>query len=323
MTVLPLLCLLTAVAAVAAGQDPPEEAVAGDDSVAVLDTLYFLDVDTSLLTGQGVLLAFEDTIPFAEGTLDTVLASAPRVKVSEVVRLIGERMEEDWTRIKEHSYTGVTKAVARHGSPSDEKPRFVTYEQAERFHKDPNGDYQRAVLWQREQEFEDGQLVEEDVEDEVDVHWEELSGAVVHAIPFSLGSGHEYNYQILDRQLIGMNVIYKIGYEPKSRFKALSSGVVWIDYGDMMIRRVEAEMTGTVPLPLFIRSIPVIKFRKVRKGDFWVISDLYARVELRQVPLLDIPGSIEFYYQTSRHVINGEEFPDSEPEPDRPSAGGR
>jgi len=40
------------------------------------------------------------------------------------------------------------------------------------------------------------------------------------------------------------------------------------------------------------------------------VGDVYARADLHKIPLLGIPHAIEIYYQTSRHVIDGVEYPD-------------
>jgi hypothetical protein len=276
------------------------------------DTLDFVDVDTSLLSGDGVLLAFEDTIPFAEGTIETLLVRAPRLSVAEVVRLIGERMQEDRARRKEHTFTAVAKAIIRFGDENDPEARWETYETAERYRMQSGGSFQQARLWERERKYRGQEMVEEKIDDEVEVEWADLSEAMMEAIPFSLRSGDQYRYDIVARELMGLNVVYEVTYEPKSTFKPLPKGRVWLDTSDFVIRRVEAEMTDTVPMPMIVKSIPVYKFRRVQKGEHWVISDLYAKIELHQVSLLKIPGSVEFFLKTSRHVINGVSYPDED-----------
>ncbi|MFH1843525.1 MAG: hypothetical protein ABIF77_10005 [bacterium] len=288
---------------------PAEEVIL--DFTALDDTLLFVDVDSSLWAGHGVLLAFEDTIPFADGRLDTLFASAPRVKVSEVVRRIGERMEADRLRMKEHAFTGVVKIVAYDNDKEGAERKWTAFEAVERNRLSGDGTYQTATIWTRESKFEGDELDEEEIEDEVETDWGELSSSVTRTTPFSLHTGDEFNYSILDRRLVGANVVYKVHFEPKSQFKALPSGTVWVDFGDFVIRRAELEMTGAVPMPLVIKGIPVYKFRRVQKGDYWVLGDIYARVELHQIPLLGIPRAIEVYYQTSRHVIDGTEYPDN------------
>ena len=316
---------------------PPDTALSAAEDVildftSLGDSLLVVDVDGVLRAGQGVFLAFEDTIPFAEGTLDTLLVAAPRVKVSEVVRWIGERLEADGARMKEHSFTGTVKVIALEKDEAGGERPMAIYETVERYRLSGDGTYQYATLWSRERKFEGEELDKEEIEDEVEADWGELGARMIRSTPFSLHTGDAYNYAILDRRLLGLNVVYKMRFEPKSRFQALPSGTVWVDYGDFVVRRVEAEMIESVPFPLFVKAIPVYKLRRIQKGDFWVVYDVYTRIDLRPWPLLNMPHAIEVYYRTSRHEIGGLEYPDAEPDqlpgavpagaPSGPGAGG-
>ena len=285
-----------------------ESATAVADTVPVLEGITFVDIDSLLLAGEGVLVAFEDTIPFASGTIDTVLVAAPRVKIDEVVRRIGERLEADFYAIEHHEFTGIYTVIAR-DDPADSS-RYTVYEGAERIPRNDDGTLQYARLWQRERRYEDGEMKSEKVEDEIEAEWGNMSRQL--AIPFSLESGDQYNYAILDRKLVGMNLVYKMRFWPRDQFAALPSGVVWVDYSDWVIRRFEAKMTGAVPLPLILKSIPVYKLRRVKRGEWWVVSDAYVQAELRRIPLLNIPGSVTLHFRTRDHVINGVAYPDAE-----------
>jgi hypothetical protein len=315
---LPAILLLTLSAlgrestpAAPTGQNaPPDTGLAPPDSEVVLD---FVNVDSLLLSGTGLLLAFEDTIPFAEGTLDTILVGAPRMKVSEVVRRIGERMARDRARLRDHSYTGSTRVVARYPEHPGKPRRWDTYESVTRERLGRDYTYQTARVWQRERKYEGDELEEEKIDDEVEMDWGQVSDAVTEAVPFALQSSDAYDYAILDRRLVGDHVVYKIHFAPRSSFQALPSGTVWVDFSDFVIRRIEAEMTGAVPMPIFLKSIPVFKVRREQKGEHWVVADLYARVLLRDLPLLKIPTDLELYYRTSRHVIDGVRYPDDGP----------
>jgi hypothetical protein len=294
----------------ASADDTAATALAAPDTVPTLEGITFVDIDSLLIAGEGVLVAFEDTIPFAEGTLDTVLVAAPRVKIDEVVRRIGERMEADFYAIEQHEFTGVYTMIAR-DDPADSS-RYTVYEGADRIHRQVDGTFQYARLWQQERRYEDGELEKEKIEDEIEADWGHMSRDIAMAIPFSLESGDHYNYTILDRRLVGMNLVYKMRFSPKDQFAALPSGIVWVDYSDWVIRRIEAEMTGAVPLPMFLKSIPVYKVRRVKLGDWWVLKDAYARVELRKLPLLKIPRSVTFHFIASDHVINGVAYDEPE-----------
>jgi hypothetical protein len=287
-----------------------DTAVAAADTVPILEGVTYVDVDSLLMAGDGILVAFEDTIPFAEGTLDTVLVTAPRVKIDEVVRRIGERMEADFYAIEQHDFTGLYTVIAR-DDPADSS-RYTVYEGADRIHRQVDGTFRYAKLWERERRYEDGQLQKETTEEEIEADWGHTSREIAMAIPFSLESGDQYNYAILDRQLVGMNLVYTMRFWPKDQFAALPSGIVWVDYSDWVIRRIESEMTGAVPLPMFLKSIPSYKLRRVKRGDWWVLSDVYAQVELRDLPLLKIPRSFTVHFVARDHVINGVAYDDPE-----------
>ncbi|MFO7655258.1 MAG: hypothetical protein R6X25_15775 [Candidatus Krumholzibacteriia bacterium] len=278
------------------------------DTVTVLGGLTVVDIDSLLMAGEGVILAFEDTIPFAMDTLDTLFVDAPRATIDEVVRRIGERLEADLHAIEEHEFTARATVVARsHENPERE---YTVHESATRMRRIRDGTWQWAEVWQREREFEDGELKKEKVKDEVEVDWAGMGNQLAMAVPFSLEGGNQYRYQILDRRLVGLNLVYKMHYEPRDPFAALASGTVWVDYSDWVIRRIDAEMVRSVPLPLVVKSIPVYKMRREQRGRHWVLADVYARVELRSVPLLGLPGTVEMHWRASDHVINGVRYED-------------
>jgi hypothetical protein len=288
--------------------DTNQVAPAAEDTIPILDGIGFVNIDSLLLAGDGVLVAFEDTIPFAEGTLDTVLVAAPRVTIDEVVRRIGERLEADRYAIGQHAFTGIYTMIAR-DDPADSN-RYTLYEGADRIHKNDDGTLHYARLWQRERRYEDGRLESEKIEEEIETDWSRMSRQL--AVPFSLETGDQYVYEILDRMLIGMSLVYKMRFRPKDQFAALPSGVVWVDYSDWVIRRFDAAMTGAVPLPMVLKSVPAYRLRRVKRGDWWVLHDIYVQAELRRVPLLKIPGSVTLRFQTRDHVINGVAYPDPE-----------
>ena len=87
-----LLLSLFALASPAPAQTPPPAGGSGTE-----DDPYVIDVDELLRGGYGLMVASEDTIPFAAGTIDTILVTAPRVTVAnnrqiqQGARWIGDR----------------------------------------------------------------------------------------------------------------------------------------------------------------------------------------------------------------------------------------
>ncbi len=289
-----------------------QASAADEDTVPIMEGIFFVDIDSVLLAGSNILLAFEDTIPFTENSIDTLLVTAPRIKIEDVIRSIGERMESDRFRIQDHAYTYLSRAIVHYDKKEQASNKFTVYESAVRVCRDAQGNYNEAILWESEREYKDGEMVKETIADDIETSWRVTTEGVRAAQPFSLDSGDRYHYEILDRKLVGLNIVYKISFTPKSEFEGLSAGIVWIDYSDFVIRRIEAELTGNVPLPFILKGIPVYKIRRVQKDEFWVVDDVYAKIELHRNSLLKIPGEIEFFLKSQDHTINGIEYPDAD-----------
>ena len=260
--------------------------------------------------GRGTFLAVEDTFSFSTDEYDTLLVAAPRVKVAEVIQAIGERIERDAYRIRSHEFTVLTTMIQR----KDQDPasgNFILYETAVRQRSARGEGTQSVLLWDRERKFEDGELVEEKhEEEEFKADWHEVGQSLTMAIPFAEKENLSYRYEIEDRKIVGDNVIYKILFEPKSRFDALPSGTVWVDYSDLVLRRIEARFTGTVPYPLFLKALPFLRLTQKKLGEFWLPHEMHARIELRKMPLPDWPNNIELHTVVKDQVINGVAYND-------------
>ncbi len=304
-----LWCAAAAVAAPAGTADAPVDTAAAPAGSGTEDDPWYIDPDEALKEGYGIFLAEEDTFAFVAGTLDTVLVDAPRVGVAEVVRRIGERMAADEARMGDHAWTQVTRVVARaHAGRDDDRTEF---EQVERLAMRRDGAFQRVRVRQVERKYRGGRLEKEKTDDDVESDWDQISDATA-AIPFTLEGADQYNYTVVARDLFGAHLVYTIRFAPKSRFKGLPSGTVWIDYSDFVIRRIEAAMTEGAPLPLIVKAIPWFKIRRVAKGDYWVVADVMAKIALRR-GWPGLPDEVELYASTRDHVIGGVAYPDDAP----------
>ncbi len=295
----------------APAETAPADTEPADTAATVILPLAHVDVDSLLRAGRGLILAWEDTIPLPAGMPDTIVAAAPRLRIEEVVRRIGERMAAERLALHDHSYTALVRVEAVQDEKRGRRGEWTSWESVQRVHLGRDGTYEEATLWKRERKWDGDELKEEKVDDEVETDWGTVEQALLEALPFSLETGDEYNYEILDRRLAGLSVIYEIRFTPRSRFKALPAGRIWVDLGDWVIRRVEGRMTGTVPMPMILESIPSFKLRRMRRGDAWVLDDLYAEVDLRKVPLLGLPDRVRIYVRTSRHVVDGVSYADA------------
>jgi hypothetical protein len=165
-----------------------------------------------------------------------------------------------------------------------------------------DGSVQRVKLRSVERTFKDGVLDKEKTDDEIEADWDEITGSAA-ASPFALESD-AYNYELAGRHLLGEHLIYEVRFTPKSRFAALPSGTVWLDWSDFVIRRLEAEYRDAVPMPLFLRAIPWFRMRRVQCGDTWFVQDMMARIELQEV-WPGIPASVELHIRLLDYTLDG------------------
>jgi hypothetical protein len=258
-----------------------------------------------------------DTLGSSPYHSETVVVSAPPVTVDEVIEAIARRMERDNALMTDYEYTTLITQVLR-DKPGVESNDYKIEEFALRHHFSRELGSQVAKLWERSREFENGQQIEDKVDEEMTAEFLPVQDSVIEAMPFSSHGGHRYNYNILDRQLVGNNLIYKIGFEPKNKFEAMPKGTIWVDYSNWVIRKFEAEMTDVVPYPLFMKSVPVYRMSQERFGEVWFPTEVYMHFILRDVPFVPLPENVEVRVSLRDIVINGESL---SPEDTAPGSG--
>lgn len=246
--------------------------------------------------------AAADTIPLAGTWADTVVVEGPRVSIAEVVRRIGERMAADEERMGSHAWTRITRVIARPREGDDGERDRTEYEVVERVRVGREGDVQQVRVRQVERRFKGGVLATEKVDDEVESHWNEIA-ATTEVMPFAL-EGDAYTYEIAGRHLVEDHLIYEVRFAPRSRFAALPSGTVWLDWSDYVIRRLEASFRDVVPMPLFLRAIPWVSVQRERCGAFWVVGEVSVRVELQGF-WPGVPAWLEIHSRMIDHEIAG------------------
>jgi len=275
---IPALCLAAALAAAQEGRGTEDDP-------------WLVDVDALLEQGFAVVITPEDTIALADAGVDTVRVQAPRLRVSELVRRIGERMERDVLRLGVMSVTSVTHAELFWDDPDPAEVRREEHLEATRVCLDADGEQRMARLYHIVRKYEGGELVEEETDAEIDPRWQEDVTDRAMDMPFVLMTAGRYRYEILERVLIGEHLVFKIGFTPCGRFEPGLDGVVWIDYSDLVIRRMEGRVSGPTPVPLVIAAVPRFVWTQKRVGARWLTDELYAEIEMTDLPTL--PDRIE------------------------------
>lgn len=273
-------------------------------------------------------LAEEDTFSFDLPGLETMTVTARRITIEDIIRAIGERIEADQHKIRSQESTFLNTLIA-YDTDDPDCDDYTIYESADRQRINVDESLQSVALWQRERRFEDGKPVEDDKKDEKEkkqemtAEWHDLSETIGFAAPFDPASAEKYHYKIEDRMLVGNNVVYRIGFEPRNRFEALPSGTVWVDYTDLVLRRIEARYVDAVPFPVAIEAVPFLRITARKVGDFWVADQVHAKVRLHPLPIPKWPARIEMRMVMKDYEINGTAYDDDgNPLPVEPQEGG-
>ncbi len=281
----------------------PLFAAAPDEGRGTEDDPWLVDIDALLEQGYAVVVTPEDTIPLADAGVDTVFVRAPRLRVSDLVRRIGERMERDYRRLGGMSVTSLSRVVSHWDDPDPAKARHEEYVELNRHAVDTDGEERVARLYRVVRKYEGGELVEEETEPEIEERWQNDVAGQAMNMPFALMTAGRYRYEILERTLIGDHLVLKIGFTPKSRFDPGLDGVVWIDYDDLAIRRMEGSVPGPSPAPLFIASVPRFIWTQKQVGNHWMTDEMYAEINLTDLPFL--PDRIILTVELLDYVVDG------------------
>jgi hypothetical protein len=119
-------------------------------------------------------------------------------------------------------------------------------------------------------------------------------GAGLARLPFFLEDQEEYDFKLLERRLEDDHVLFKIAFRPRSRFKPLPSGTVYVD--TQAYRIVHEEFTFEQnPAPLLLKDVRGVsrQWQKLPGGE-WVVSRILGEVELHGGWTGMIPDRVEF-----------------------------
>jgi len=100
-------------------------------------------------------------------------------------------------------------------------------------------------------------------------------------LPFFLEEQQEFDFELLDRTLEEDHVIFKVGFRPRSDFKPLPSGTVYVDADRYRIIHEEFTFDRN-PFPLLVKNVKRIsRHWKELPGGEWVVSKILMDVSLR------------------------------------------
>jgi hypothetical protein len=217
------------------------------------------------------VLAVEDTIRLASGTLPEYVVTAKRVTLDEILRRVNEGEERRDSLMQDQVFTRVLKVVYRYDEKDSSKKAVTQLDDARRiFKKKP--DLFREVPLRHKTPGKN---------DDVEVDTNEGMGEEVASFAFEPRERANYDFTIQERKWVGGHVVYRIGFVPKSKLDPFPSGEVWIDTNEYVVVREEFWYRDRSPAPLFLESIDRCVVERSRvDGKWWVITRIFGRVKL-------------------------------------------
>lgn len=222
---------------------------------------------------------------------DTFLVVGKRVTLREIIRraVQGERG-------KLGGHDNMTYTMTGRSIVTWEKKRKV-HDTVMRAYADARGNHRLIVLEEKTTNFKrenDEWVLDEDNDDDspapVRISTEGVEDFT--RIPFFLEDEHEFEFALLDRSLEEDRVIFKIAFRPKSDFKPLPSGVVYVDTKHYRIVHEEFHFDKN-PFPLFLKGVDRIsRHWEVLPGGACVFTKMLMEAKLRADPFGYIPHTV-------------------------------
>lgn len=218
-------------------------------------------------------------LPPVYGSVDTSRVTARALTLREIIERCVEGERTKLAGHQDMTYTMTVRGLTQW------KKRKEVRDIVMRVYADAEGFSRTMQLGESVRKFKqkDGDWVDDpdDSEAHARVRVESDSYSDFVEMPFFLEEQQEFDFELLGRTVEVDHVIFKIGFKPKSDFKALPSGVVYVDTDEYRIIHEEFEFNHN-PFPMFIKDIGRIsRHWEMLPGGEWVFTKIMMEVDLR------------------------------------------
>ncbi len=220
-------------------------------------------------------------------------SSADLMTLSEIIARCVEGEKTKLAGHRDMTFTGTVRVV----STWKQKrlvidSAFLAYEDDAGFAKMIRlGEQRRMYKRQGEEWVYDKDEKEEEIRVGVEVG---EGGEGLAELPFFLKDQGEYKFSLQERVLEGDHVIFKIAFRPRTDFKPLPSGTVYVDTDAFRIIHEEFAFDVQNPVPLLLKDVRRVtrEWRELPTGE-WVVASIRADAELRGGWFAAMPNRIE------------------------------
>jgi hypothetical protein len=216
----------------------------------------------------------------AQEMVDTVRVRSRKLTIEEILARCVQGERSKLAGHQDMTYTMTVRTVAFW-----EKKKEVN-DKVYRIFADDRG-FSRAVeigAVTRRYERRDGDWVlDEDPEQDMPFRIESDGFSDFAELPFFLEMQQEFVFTLLERTVEEDHVIFKIAFAPKSEFKMLPEGTVYVDTDAYRIVHEEFALRQN-PFPLLLKDVKSIsRHWEELPGGEWVFTRILMEVELRDI----------------------------------------
>ena len=261
--------------------------------------------------GSQPILATEDSL--RQFSLpETILVRSPRVPLLDIIRKAQEGEKHKFDGVNSMAYTRVVKVLVEFTTA---KPRTEVEENVTRVYYQAPGRWREVELRQNEfvieadgsrhpkdEKAKGGGTINVEVDDGEDENPRD-GGRTLSQLPDYLERLDRYDFQILHRSLRPDQVVYEIGFQPKSDFEILPDGRMWILTRGYQIVREELHFKQ-LPMPGILKSVDLVTREWQEVDGRWVEKRITARAELGLPKLFRAPSAIEASVTFQDYLFN-------------------
>jgi hypothetical protein len=257
-------------------------------------TAIGLIAGASPCTHAAPILALEDSL--RQYTMpETTRVRATRIPLLELIRKAQDGERRKYEGIQTMAFNRSVKVTIEFGG---RKPHLECHEDVSRVY------YRRPLDWAevalRKSDYDvapDGTRTPRDQDDphgpvQLEIGEEDSNARRLEEVPAYLQQIERFEFRILQRHLRRDEVLYEIGFAPRSDFEMLPSGRIWLLTSGYQIVREEFEFKK-LPLPGILKSVNLVTREWQEIEGHWVQKRITGRANIGIVPMLGAPKSIE------------------------------
>lgn len=234
-----------------------------------------------------------DSIPDIPITIvDTIMVEEKPLAIREIIQRAMRGERKKLAGHNDMTYTSTLRSIATWDKKKEVKDEVY------RAYADARGNNRYVFLDEKTTHYKmegDTWIIDEKKEDaESKVLVRTSDGNEFSQLPFFLEDDGEFEFKLVDRILEEDHVIFKIAFRPKSAFKPLPYGVIYISSDRYLVIHEEYHFDKN-PAPLLFKDIKRISRHWAElPGGEWVFTKIIGELDLRTDPFGWMPGTVSF-----------------------------